>query len=1315
VYPIPLLNCCKVLELNKPHEYTTTISIHYQKRYQRDIFSQLQAISEKTILFLQNINEVVIKGNVVNKKISVARKRIDATTSEIIYKGKTYHVLSDDGIVDANLIDDTESSESKRYSVKIAYSADLTFKDTVLYNYFKTQIPFGLPFVAHASLELNQNRNHSTQSKINPFVLKKLFQLHLRFIEDLKRKQPKSWLPYQTINKDKYTVYEPYARIIQDYWNRFEVYPLLSGMYANLLVAKNLGNRITNFIQTNNLEDRYEQQIVYWDLSISPPQNIRKPYNYKSIIEKLAIGLSISQRAELISLLLENYPNEKFAVLLDGKGELIETTDYVYTDKTADNKELKVPYYSNIRFLHPDLYKALIYKLRLQSETNKSRSLQDKLSNISDVHSFEPQTVIRKIISETTHYLRITKSDKIPVLREFYQILFFNYKLRGEVVKLEYDAEIPCLNQNNQIKNIKTLVLSDEFEMGILSKQIFGTLYQTDHTIVTIKELGLGNEKLDEIESFFRWLGINLLSIVEKIKTSIESRFISYSNKIHNVTISNYDVYTIKYLDRILNTEIKDINKIIGWLSLDKKVKDIFTNYTETFNSKEKLSYSYYRKIKSIEPFKNYIYYKLSQELDIQNYLITNKKQEWFNPFKIDYDYLLKINTELDKVEVDRILLFFGAKKDFNDLNINYLKEKTRELAERGNYKGSQVFYKSLVGHYKQNEQPLFDVKLYAREGKDIVVKHAQDIYFSDRIQLPETLTDKFPILYYPSRSGGSTTIEMFGLKNLNDLDLKIKEKKENEQISGDFEKYLKEIKPFILAFRLDKITKEDIKKKQVQQLNKLKIICCKELECSIENELFNIEPFNYIYSNNQFYIYIPLGNSLPALRQNKIFRNNLSDIFLKVFDTLDEKKTFETILVQSKEDNIYDINNELAEGILEESKILLGEISVRLSIWKAIFKIKKIDLNFDINDNQLEEIIHNCFPELINVALFNADDSLEEISRIRNVFTMLKIDLTNYNLISDYKLSYDRLFDTELISFYEEQKKNLKNQIWKFLSTQNREEQSKFIEYLHIIEHLLRNFSFNRNLNHYDFIAVLKNELQNLFSNVNLELDNDNYQDYDIVEIENKKYFSEDELLNIRRNSRLNSLNYFEGHIEYIKLQVNSTKEELESKAKDVATIKTHKTPKLIENFEVVPSSVSDVNNPSNGLWLGNKSELTPNQKKKLGNNVEEIVRKYLTESPQLYSKVELISKTNENEQYDIKYYSTVQKQMKFVECKYYNGDSFLISKEEKDFGYKNLEQYEIWLVNKDSKIFIIKDIMKLDLKPIKYKVKIKLKEYAV
>lgn len=1319
VYPLPLLNCCEIEDYINNQAFTTTISINYKAEYEEGIKEQLKSISEKTLLFLKNIETIEIEGDFLSKTIFVSRKQIAENRFEINHDGNIYYVISADGIVDESLIEDKDSSQPKKFSVKIAYNDDLTFKDKVLYNYFKTQIPFELPFVAHASLELDQNRNHSTRSKVNPFVLKKLFQLHLELVEDLKHKHTKSWLPFQSINKDNLNVYEPYLILINKYWNCLEIYPILSGHYVNSSIAKNLGNRIARFIANNKLEQLCAEQIVFCNLPITPQQYVKKPENYKEIIERLAVGLTVQQRARFVSLLLDIYPGERFQVLIDEKGEPIKTGDFVYTDKTTENKDLQVPSYSSIRFLNSDLYRELIVQLKLQTATHKSRSLKDRLETISDVYSFEPQTVIKKIISETENYLKKAEVNKNVIIKEFYKELFFNYKLRGDNPDLDYDGIIPCLNQANEVSDIKYLVLSKEFEIGQLSFNILGELYDDSDTIAPIADLGLQNQDIQKVEMFLKWLGANPFTIIEKLNRGVSTQYLSFCKKAYGQTIRSYNLYSIKNLGRILNQGSTSINQVLCWLSLDERLTKIFTNFTKSYSSEERLSFIYYSKQRNVGSFENPIFYQITEFFEIKNYLITNKKQEWFNPFKVDYDYLLAKNEKLDKFEVDRILVFFGAKKDFNDLAINYLKTKTQELANRNNEKGSQVFYKSLVGHYKENGEQILDAKLYARVGDEIVVKKASEIYFSDRIQLPDSLTRKFPVFYYPSRSGGSRAIKMFGLKDLNALDLKIEKKIPNHFIADAFQKFIKEIKPFILAFRLDKITKEDVKNGQVQLLNKLKLEVCSNLVCSIDNEVFSIEPYNYIYTNNTFYFNLLNGSTIADLKQKKIFRDNLSDVFLKVFDTLDEKKTFETIIMQSREDNIYDLKNELADGILEEAKILLGEISVRLSIWKTIFILKNIYIPRDLNENNIEAYIIQHFPLIEPQMLFNSDDNFEELSKIRGCFQNLNLDIERYNEISDYKLSFDLLYTKELSTFYENHKKKIKNQVWYHLTKSTRELQANFIKYLHQIETLLNDFSLDQNKNCYNITNEIVNILNNKLGFIEFDFEDDKHLDYDLIENKNSKEFNEDEKHQIRKDELLNSLNYFEGNIDYIKKKLSEKNIQAIEEKEPQFNLNLNEEPELVEDFEF--ENITESQEPqNNGIWLGatkgSSNGLSDTQKKKLGNSVEEVIRKYLLSKPNLYSKVELIAKTNENAHYDIKYFDNKASEMKYIESKYYNGFSFDLSEPEREFGYKNAKQYEIWLVNKQSKIFAIKDINMLGkLKPLKYRVKIKLKEYAV
>src|SRR5690606_10093137 len=145
----------------------------------------------------------------------------------------------------------------------------------------------------------------------------------------------------------------------------------------------------------------------------------------------------------------------------------------------------------------------------------------------------------------------------------------------------------------------------------------------------------------------------------------------------------------------------ENINNLILWFSQDRELLSIFNNFTTYAYNEEELSYG--KNKKNQGNFPNLIYYQIQHTLNIKNYLLTSKRSEWFNPFTIDYDYLLQNNSNLDRKEVDRILKFFGAKDSFVDLELSYLDEKLSELAARNNHSGAHLFYKNLVAHFKVN------------------------------------------------------------------------------------------------------------------------------------------------------------------------------------------------------------------------------------------------------------------------------------------------------------------------------------------------------------------------------------------------------------------------------------------------------------------------------------------------------------------------------------------------------------------------------------------------------------------------------------
>lgn len=122
------------------------------------------------------------------------------------------------------------------------------------------------------------------------------------------------------------------------------------------------------------------------------------------------------ERAQLVKLILKEFKELKISILTDEESKIIKSDDSAFTDKTSLNrfKGTFIFYYS---FINSQLYQFLVAELDIRSLGDVSRNLADTLSKISDIQSFEPQTVIKKI-SETNQILKQSE-DKSTIIKEF--------------------------------------------------------------------------------------------------------------------------------------------------------------------------------------------------------------------------------------------------------------------------------------------------------------------------------------------------------------------------------------------------------------------------------------------------------------------------------------------------------------------------------------------------------------------------------------------------------------------------------------------------------------------------------------------------------------------------------------------------------------------------------------------------------------------------------------------------------------------------------------------------------------------------------
>ena len=208
---------------------------------------------------------------------------------------------------------------------------------------------------------------------------------------------------------------------------------------------------------------------------------------------------------------------------------------------------------------------------------------------------------------------------------------------------------------------------------------------------------------------------------------------------------------------------------------------------------------------------------------------------------------------------------------------------------------------------------------------------------------------------------------------------------------------------------------------------------------------------------------------------------------------------------------------------------------------------------------------------------------------------------------------------------------------------------------------------------------------------------------DYDSIFEVSANRFSSDDLEIIDSNPLIKSLLYFENdsNIERVKEHIQSVKDKELNQFQEQSNLIVGQ---LVEGFSYTEKPFSQPES-SNVFLFNPRNE---KQQRKAGKAAEKIVYDKLSE---LYGDTFVSWKSKEDDglHYDIRYSPDEGNFWKYVEVKSYTNGIFYLSKPERDFGIKNKENYEIWLVDNVNKIFPLRDFF------INHKYEINVKDYIV
>ena len=1258
--PIPFLAIPKIIN-NQQEEWITKIIIDYKNDFFEDIKKQIDDLKDEILLFLKHLKKLIIN---IDGDIREVEKREDTEYTYI--NNEKWTIYQDENILPQELWD--KENEKEYYELKIALKQDCNIKNNLLYAYFPTQISMDFPFIIHGTFDLNSSRNGINKSSKNKYILEKLVKLITKIAKALTNSEVNYKALELLIYKDKHPAlsqldfYEELENAIET----LEIFPCIDNSYKKRENVVYISNNFSSFLQKVKATDLFPNLLISTEestIDISIYTLISSISTDKLNILSKRIT-NIDERVDLIHLFYCTFKREnQLLFLIDENNKFIDIEDKVYTPPSINN-HLIIPKYVEIKFIHNELYQKLLTKFNVTST-----KLVEELKEMTNIENYNPTSILNKIITATNKELKKENINQLQIIKEMILSLYSNYKNLNE--KTTLSSKVQLISQDNSITDAKDLYLSKSYLSGKLTEELFGDIFEEKQFLIKLDFFGFEKDEDEiKIENFFLWLGVNRYT---KFTHTDINKADEYRTGIFRETDSTkiYDKQIVKIdnLDTILNNLNKE--KLISWILLDIKLQSELN---------EIMRYRYfYRTSYYLSDVKSYVYYQLSQVF--KDYFLTSEKLTLLlNSTSIDFTHYLFKKYNLEKRDIESLILKLGAVENFEELSQDRVTKILKELPLKSvDGKYTQRIYQLVYKHHYQDTFHYYfsDAKLFAIKNGIVNYFEQNEVYYSGSVKLPKQILNTKAIFNFPKGYSSKKVTTFFGINDLSKIKINIISKVPIAKLTDDFNKFFKTLIPYILTYRIKDIEKDDNAHLELDKLKKVSIQLCDKVIYNVENQEFELEHSDYLKDEKEYLIHVDKNYSLSDLRQDFDFIDTFSDILGLVFK-LEDTRIFRDII---KSNIIYiekTIITDLGIEVLHRAKELMGIANEKESFWKTIYKLLKVEYKYE-PDNLLESITNDLTLNTNITAIdYHNFKNLQSCKVIKELFIEIELTIEQYNNQEPYyKLDFSKYHNHNLSNTFHDNQKNFEQHLYQYCI-----ENSKEREFLSLMDIYTHNHeTIESNTLNIDYQVIIEEFIKNNFQ-FNISKIIDTPIDYEAIYERNKLKIDFEKIAGKRDYL---SLLYFD-KLNEIEKYIESLKEQEKPKPSTPAP----RPPKPIINNPPLEKPVP----AKGGGRKGGGGTYNPNRdkpKRDKGKEAEQdvynnLIKEYGSDN------VDWVSIKDDSLGYDIKYKNS-NDIWKYVEVKTYSNNKFYLSKNEKRFSESYKEDYEIFLVG-DEEIYVLTDI---------------------
>ena len=1142
-YPLcfPIMNCPEEIDTIES-DFDTLIRVKIKEENNNkdtSINNQLQQPFYKSLLFLPNINKIVVQTDLGTKEFEKICENDIVLLQESNNETQEYFVQRKD----INLL----GNKTATLIIAVPLEKNYDFSNETLYCYFPIR-NFIAPIHAliHAPFQTNNSRDDipNDEKQINKELLINCLNFAKEVAENIANQKIASIdLPIITLTpndnfngkvwtssyfnlKNYYINLLATAKLlptvnnelisIEDnpkYIERDFPYEFKGELFAELLVS--LQDDVYKFIVDLANKCNYSE----YDLKYSSYKNI---YILKEKINSLSKDFSIPTAVNIF-LWWSDYSEKSKGIpnlLKNTNGEYIKDNDKVYLPTDTGVSILPESLnWVNLCILHQDYIDELIRQIQNKylekweqikqdlSERTANKRILDKYSDRYFPIKFKEQSSSDLIIEEINKQID-TKEKAISFINWFYE----NYKDKFQENSTLHNINYNLIARDNQVKSAKQLFFGAEYGKLLAEKIFANTTY---YAIASLSTIFTG--KKENEESFVEFLNKCGVSFYPQIKdinfdyNEIDDGFAYHLKKKYNYQNNIYHI-KVKYIDNlqeILNRLTTE--EIIEWLKEYIELHNLMQSNEKTgyFSQKSNTTYYYIEAneyIRYIFNNTNWINlcgnkYKPNQIVKYSK--LSNKINEIYGISETELIYHLDKNIVLC-YNLD----FKNSMSEFPDTTIKKLLNELPNVDKTGEI--SRRLYEDITKDKKGINPSYFvsDFKLLCCDGKFHLNK---DIKYAPR-KIQRNLNNKSILIDIQPKRNTETIKNWFGVEKYK-TNLVIKDYKPLENTES-FEDEIKEIKIATLS------TMNSETNTCIDKLRHLTIIPCLYIQTNdIENnnEEIKLEDYNYIKDNGKYLITIPQQYNNATLEQSIDFSNSIIEIIEDFVSPQIDRNLVGRLISSSVSNKKYLIEDQYGVDRWNYVQELLFKQN---TINKTIVKY--------FNDNGLNQEKLNI---LSNID-FSKNLSNKDYFILKNACIETNKDITDINRISkeiDIDISYN--LKSEFDKYKEDQYENFRRAYYAFAKGKAEIEK----EFLNVCN----------KYKCYDLKKIdnsVKQSVEKIFNDIiKRDFDNiylDNFNQIDINKIYNDNYLESIKKLNcdekdfddfIKKHQDLNSILYFE------------------------------------------------------------------------------------------------------------------------------------------------------------------------------------------